>query len=72
MENIRALFQALDNIDKRLIIRFLYDWDGENEVYEPETIDIILKHMEQMEEILSRAGDQIFRKRRICAGWRRS
>lgn len=60
MENIRALFQALDNIDKRLIIRFLYDWDGENEVYEPETIDIILKHMEQMEEILSRAGDQIF------------
>lgn len=60
MENIRALFRALGNIDKRLIIRFLYDWDGENEVHEPETMDIILGHMEQLEGILRGAGDQIF------------
>lgn len=59
-ENIRALFRALDNIDKRLIVRFLYDWDGENEVHEPETIDVILGHMEQLGGILREAGDQIF------------
>lgn len=59
-DHIKALFQALGNVDKQLIVRFLYDWDGENEKYEPETIDIILRHMEQLEDILYETGDQIF------------
>ena len=59
-DNIRDLFRALREVDKKLIVRFMYDWDGENEGYEPETIDIILGHMEQLESILREAGDQIF------------
>lgn len=60
MANIRSLLQTLGDLDRQLIIRFLYDWDGENEKYEPETIDVILGHMEQMEDVLEEFGDQIF------------
>lgn len=58
--NITSLFQALGDLDKQLIVRFLYDWDGESEKYEPETVDIILTHMEQMKEVLQESGGQIF------------
>lgn len=60
LDNIENLFCALESIDKRLIVRFLYDWNGENEQYEPENLDIILTHMQQLEEILYRHRQQIF------------
>ena len=60
LNNITYLFQALEDTGKQLIVRFVYDWDGENELHEPETIDIILRHMEQLEEVLREADSQIF------------
>ena len=60
LKHIEELFQALERLDKQLIIRFLYDWDGENEQYEPENIDIILEHMRQVEPILRAHSKQIF------------
>lgn len=60
MANIDSLFQALGDLNKQLIVRFVYDWDGENEKHEPESIDIILRHMEQLESVLQEAGRQIF------------
>ena len=60
IKNVQGLFQALEDIDKQLIVRFMYDWDGENEKYEPDTIDIILRHMEQLEDILRKENGQIF------------
>ena len=60
MTNIALIFQALGDLDKQLIVRFVYDWDGECEKYEPETIDIILRHMEQMKDVLREHDSQIF------------
>lgn len=60
LANIDALFSALEGIDKQLIVRFLYDWDGENEQNEPENLEIILKHMQQLKEILHRYNHKIF------------
>lgn len=60
MDNIVSLFHALEDIDKQLIVRFVYDWDGECEKYEPETIDTILRHMKQMEKVLKEFGTHIF------------
>ena len=68
MANIEILFQALGDLDKQLILRFMYDWDGKNEKYEPETIDIILRHMEQMEEVVREAGSQIFIEQGLFTG----
>lgn len=60
LENLDALFDALQSLDKQLIVRFLYDWNGENEIYEPEKIEIILRHMEQSEEVLRKYKDKIY------------
>ena len=42
LANIEALFEMLAALDKQLIVRFTYDMDGQNEMYEPESMDIIL------------------------------
>ena len=60
LENIENLFRAVSVTDKRWIVRFLYDWYGENEQYEPQDIGIITGHMEQLSGILKTYKDCIF------------
>lgn len=47
LQNIERLFQAMSVTKEHWIVRFLYDWNGENEKYEPESIDFVIKHMQQ-------------------------
>lgn len=60
MKNMDGLFTALKHLDRHYIIRFVYDWEGLNELYEPQSIDIILGHMKQVEPILHKYSDIIF------------
>ncbi len=60
IRNIDALFQAVAEKDKQLIVRFVYDREGKNFLYEPQDIGIILGHMEQLEAILKKYSRQIF------------
>ncbi len=60
LANIEALFAALEGIDKELIVRFLYDWSGESEKYEPDSLDIVLRHMQQLETTLRGYSRKIF------------
>lgn len=60
LENLEALFQELEKLDKQLIVRFVYDWNGENQQYEPESLDIILEHMRQVGPVLCKYKDTIF------------
>lgn len=60
LENIENLFRAISGTDKRWIVRFLYDWHGENEQYEPQDIEIITGHMKQLGGILKTYKDCIF------------
>ena len=60
LENINQLFHALKSLDKQMIVRFLYDDEGQNEQYEPEELDRILQHMRQLEPVLSEHKKQIF------------
>lgn len=64
LANIEALFEALETLDKQLILRFLYDWNGENMEYEPESLETILRHMSQLEPVFREHGGQIF----VCQG----
>lgn len=68
MENIRALFQALSAGGKRLIVRFLYDWEGKNPAVEPEKIGIILGHMRQMGPVLNEYEKDIFTLQGLFVG----
>lgn len=61
LEHIAKLFDALRTVTgKRLLVRFLYDWDGKNLDTEPKSLDIILNHIRQLEPILRDNHDQIF------------
>lgn len=60
LADLESLLDALAATDKQLIIRFLYDWDGENEKYEPEKLETILLHMEQVGPVLRKHHEQIF------------
>ena len=52
LANIEKLLCELEALDKQLIIRFAYDAEGQNVLVEPESLDIIALHMQQLEPIL--------------------
>lgn len=60
MENIAALFDALETVDKQLIVRFAYDLEGRNMIFEPQSLETILRHMEQAGFVLREHSGQIF------------
>lgn len=62
LASLDNLFKALkENVgDKHLILRFLYDWDGKNMQYEPDSMDTILRHIEQVSPWLKENQEQIF------------
>lgn len=60
LEDINKLFEAMSQFDKQYLIRFLYDWNGENKNVEPESADIILMHMEQLQNIFEEYHNIIF------------
>lgn len=68
MENLERLFQGLAGLDQQLILRFLYDWDGKNLETEPESREVVLTHMEQLEPLLREYGDEIFTVQGIFVG----
>ncbi len=68
LDNIRSLFQAFRGTGRQLIVRFLYDWSGENMKTEPEDISIILRHMEQVGSIVAENGDIIFTLQGLFTG----
>lgn len=68
LSNIEALFDALEALDKQLIVRFTYDIEGENEKYEPDSLDTILKHMDQLSGILHKYNHEIFSLQGLFTG----
>lgn len=66
--NIEQVFQTFASTKMKLIIRFLYDWDGNGQKNEPEKISFIKRHMEQAGEILNEYKDQIYTTQGIFIG----
>ncbi len=68
MANLRSLFDALRQGGKQLIVRFLYDWQGLNLQREPQRLEIILGHMEQVGEVLRENRDIIYTTQGLFVG----
>ncbi len=68
MQNMKMLFAALAQQEKQYIVRFLYDWDGQNEQYEPQDINIIVGHIKQAESVLCEYADHIFTLQGLFVG----
>ncbi|MDY3057397.1 MAG: DUF4832 domain-containing protein [Mediterraneibacter faecis] len=52
----------------KLILRFLYDWDGLALATEPESLDLILTHMDQISTLINRHCDSIYVMQGIFIG----
>ena len=52
----------------KLILRFLYDWDGLALKTEPESLNLILKHMDQVSTLVNRYCDSIYIMQGIFIG----
>ena len=52
----------------KVILRFLYDWDGIAPATEPESIDIILKHMEQISTPVNNHSNTVYIMQGIFTG----
>ncbi len=52
----------------QLIIRFLYDWNGNNLTSEPDTIGQIITHMQQIAPVINRYKDTVYLLQGIFAG----
>ena len=44
----------------RLVLRFLYDWDGAAFATEPNSLDLVLTHMEQIGQAVNRFRDSVY------------
>lgn len=68
LDNLNALFRALSEDGRQLVVRFLYDWERKNLLTEPASLDVILRHMEQVGEILRNYEDSIFTLQGLFVG----
>ena len=66
--NLQSLFMELAKLDKHYVVRFLYDWDGQNMKVEPNNIDIIVGHIKQLKPILQKYADSIFILQSLLVG----
>lgn len=60
LKRLESFFKSLQKQNKRYILRFLYDWDGNCKETEPEQVEIILNHMQQLEPLFRKYSDMIF------------
>ena len=53
LDELNAILDACTDAKKQLILRFLYDWDGQALSTEPANISIIQNHMKQISSIVN-------------------
>lgn len=68
LSQIGNLLAELGKTDKTIILRFLYDWNGTASLTEPDSIDIILRHMEQAGPIVLENRDSIYTMQGLFTG----
>ena len=68
IKNIRQVLYHFYETDTKVIVRFLYDWDGLGIEKEPKDISIIQQHMKQTGAILNDFTDSIYTTQGIFIG----
>lgn len=60
LDRVGRIFAFFAGHNKEMIVRFLYDWDGNGIANEPKEIRIILDHMRQLSPLLKAYTSQIY------------
>lgn len=62
------IFSAWSETFSSLIVRFVYDWDGHGMTTEPESINQVLSHMEQIAPVINKYASSIYILQGIFVG----
>lgn len=62
------LLSAWQNTGSQLILRFVYDWDGNNLSTEPKELSLILRHMDQTAEVIQKYTSSVYLMQGIYVG----
>ena len=68
LNQLNLIFNAVSKTNKSLIVRFLYDWDGNAVLSEPQSMDTITTHMEQVSTIINSHKKSIYTMQGIFVG----
>lgn len=68
LKQLTTILASWSRTDTRLILRFLYDWDGKGLENEPKTIEQIQEHMTQVAPIVNQYADYIYILQGIFVG----
>lgn len=68
LSQLDTILSAWKRNGNQIILRFLYDWDGNAIESEPKSIDQILQHMDQVSEVVNNYTDCIFLMQGIFVG----
>lgn len=60
LSQLDSILSTWAGSNKQLILRFLYDWDGNASATEPSDINVILRHMEQTAGIYNKYAESIY------------
>lgn len=60
LSNLDSILSKWADSNKQIILRFLYDWDGNASATEPTDINVILKHMEQTADVYNKYARSIY------------
>ena len=60
LEQLDQILAAWQSAGKQLILRFLYDWDGNGMDAEPEQLSLVLEHMSQAAQVVNRYADCVY------------
>ncbi len=68
LSQLEMILSAWEQSDQHLILRFLYDWDGNAKESEPQSEHIIMRHMEQTAEVVNRHTASVYIVQGIFVG----
>ena len=68
LSQIDSILSAWTKTGSQLILRFLYDWDGQNLESEPNELSQILTHMEQVGPIVNKYASSVYIMQGIFVG----
>lgn len=68
VNNIRTVFELFQRTNSKIILRFLYDWDGNGLEKEPDSRQMIMKHMKEVAPLLNEYKDIIYTTQGIFIG----
>ena len=60
LENIGTAFRHFADMNLAMIVRFVYDWEGQGALKEPSSLSVILQHMGQLSPLLMQYGSHIY------------